>query len=281
MLTIARVASARERRPRGPGALLLLRASQRRGRRGGRAVHALPIADALALLRTTPARRRCAHQRPGRPSAARPDGHPRPAARDRMGRRDHPVPRHRCRARRPERHALPTARSRFASRCVRAGGRRDPRSRRERPFVRAAVAVGHIGFAAAGTSIGPQSEAERDALLRGRTLTAQVDADRAVAARRPRRPRRRGRQPRRRGRLRAGIATGRCGRGRRRGNVAGRASPRHRRCGDRTTRVCRAGCRCKDRLSVGRLGGGREGLPHVGFTDIGTACIASGRSLPD
>ena len=149
------------------------------------------------------------------------------------------------------------------------------------PFVRAAVAVGHIGFAAAGTSIGPQGGAERDALLRGETLAAQVDATRQL--------------------LRDGLAAlvvavdrdgGVVGSGQvlPRGDVAevvGVATlPAARRRGIAAAVTARLVSAARDAgARTVFLSAGSEAVArvyrHVGFTDIGTACIASGRSLPD
>ena len=148
------------------------------------------------------------------------------------------------------------------------------------PLVPAAVAVAHIGFAAAGASIGPPSEAERDALLRGRTLTAQVDATRQS--------------------LLDGLAAlivavdshGVVGSGQVSprsdlAEVVGVATlPAARRRGiaaavDRTTCVRRAGRGARTVF----LSAGSEAVAkvyrHVGSVDIGTTCVASGPSLPD
>ena len=148
------------------------------------------------------------------------------------------------------------------------------------PLVPAAVAVAHIGFAAAGTSIGPQSEAERDALLRGRTLAAQVDATRQS--------------------LLDGLAAlvvavdgqGVVGSGQvlPRGDVAevvGVATlPAARRRGIAAAVTARLVSAARDAgASTVFLSAGSEAVArvyrHVGFTDIGTACIASGPSPPD
>jgi GNAT superfamily N-acetyltransferase len=149
------------------------------------------------------------------------------------------------------------------------------------PFVPAAVAVAHVGFAAAGTDVGPESGTERDALLSSETLTAHVDATRQM--------------------LLDGLAVlvvaidgdggvVASGQVSPRGDVAevvGVATlPAVRRRGIAAAITARLVSAARDAgASTVFLSAGSEAVArvyrHVGFNDIGTACIASSPILPD